>query len=283
MKLKQLKRTFALLAASALVAPLVVFEASAQQTRTRPSRRATSPVRTRAASPVPTPLPTPDASEPRLVSSADEASGQDDAVVPRRRAGRTTTPARRAADEAEREQMRETVDKLSETVTKLSDEVTQLKGEQRILVDLERLTRAEQRAEGLRAQLRDVMDKEFALQERAAQLEEELESDAIERRAALIGSLNPAAVRESIRRSLERERERVQTQLQMLTTSRARLESAVASADNEVERIKARIEAAENEQGGPTTNTTATPAINTTGEPERTTTTNDTPPPPDEP
>ncbi len=211
------------------------------------------------------------------MSSAEEASAQDDTTTPRRRTTRAASATRRADDEAERDVVRETVNKLSETVTKLSEEVTQLKGEQRILVDLERLTRAEQRAENLRAQLRDVTDKEFALQERSAQLEEELQPDAIERRAALIGSLNPSAVRESIRRALERERERIQTQLEMLAASRVRLESAVASADNEVTRIRARIEAAEREQGGPTTDTTATRATSPVAEPERTTT--DTPPP----
>ncbi|HYN86023.1 MAG TPA: hypothetical protein VER32_12300 [Pyrinomonadaceae bacterium] len=286
MKLRRFTLLAALVFATALFATALVRE-GAGQTRNRPSRRATNPVRTtRAVAPAPTPLPSPDASEPRLVSAADGAGAQDETAAPtRRRTGRTTTATRRAADEAERDEMRETVERLSNTVTKLSDEVTQLKGEQRILVDLERLTRAEQRAEGLRAQLRDVADKEFALQERAAQLEEELEPDAIERRAALIGSLNPAAVRDSIRRGLERERDRVRAQLEMLATSRVRLESAVASADNEVTRIKARIEAAENEQGGPTTNTSPTPAVNTTGDPARAPEreTSDTPPPPDEP
>lgn len=279
MKLKQSKAA-ALLALCAVAASVVAFEASAQQTRPRPSRRATNPVRERVGAPAPTPLPTPDASEPRLVSSAEEASAQEESAAPRRRTtARTTSTQRRAAEETERDQMRETVDKLSDTVTRLSNEVTQLKGEQRILVDLERLTRAEQRAENLRAQLRDVADKEFALQDRAAQLEEELEPDAIERRAALIGSLNPASVRDSIRRSLERERDRIRTQLEMLATSRVRLESAVASADAEVTRIKARIEAAENAQGGPSTDTSPVPVTTATPTATPEPATSDTPPP----
>jgi hypothetical protein len=118
-----------------------------------------------------------------------------------------------------------------------------MREQQRALVNLERLTRAEQRAESLRSQLRDVTDKEFALQERAAQIEDELRPENIGRRAALTGTLRPEELREQIQRSLERERERVRAQVQLLTTSRTRLEGAVGSADTEVERIRALIDA----------------------------------------
>ncbi|HEV2705294.1 MAG TPA: hypothetical protein VGV59_05180 [Pyrinomonadaceae bacterium] len=238
------------------------------QGRTRPSRRQTNPVRP-ASVPVPTPLPTPNASEPRLVSSAEDLAAQEEAQQqqPRQTTRRTAGRPRRGTDteqESEQEQLRRTVDRLSDQVTRLSEDMTAIKGEQRTLVDLERLSRAEQRAEGLRAQLRDVMDKEFALQERTAQVEDELQPDAIERRAALIGSTRPAEVRDQIRRSLERERDRIRVQLEMLTNSRARLESAIVTADAEVEKLKQRIDAADREANaeGRTTNPVPLPASN---------------------
>lgn len=233
------RAAFALLAAIFLLT-----EAYSQQTRSRPSRRTTNPVPTRAVGPAPTPLP----AEPSVVRTAEDDAAQDVRTTqPRRRA--TTARARREEEEAQRqEQLRETVNDLSKTVTQLSAELSELKGEQRILVDLERLTRAEQRAESLRTQLRDVTDKEFMLQDRIAQIEEEMRPDSIERRAALIGTLNPSALREQIRLSLERERERIQRQLELLSTSRVRLESAIASADLEVDRIKRRLEESERRQ-----------------------------------
>src|ERR671916_520340 len=73
-------------AALALVAVLLAwgaFEAQSQQRR-RPSRRATNPVRSTAAQPVP--AATPDY-EPRVVSTAEEQAAQDE--------GRTTRGTRR--------------------------------------------------------------------------------------------------------------------------------------------------------------------------------------------
>ena len=261
----------------------------------RPSRRATNPVRP-ASVPVPTPLPqaTPAASsEPRLVSSAEDVPAQEDNErQPTRRtsSGRTRRNTSAEPAETEEELLRRTVNKLNEQVTRLSQDMTEMKGEQRTLVDLERLTRAETRAEGLRAQLRDVTDKEFTLQERAAQIEDELEPSAIERRAALTGSLRPADVRDQIRRTLEREKERVRTQLEMLANSRVRLESAIASADLEVEKIKERLDAADRQQieagansagrTGPVPSPNLTNPPPQTGTNPTTTTTETTPPPP---
>jgi hypothetical protein len=262
----------------------------------RPSRRNTTPVRP-ASVPVPTPRPqaTPDASsDPAVVSSAEDVAAQEDEPrQPARRqsAGRARRNTSPEAGEAEAEQLRRSVNKLNEQFTRLSQDMPEIKGEQRTLVDLERLSRAETRAEGLRAQLRDVVDKEFTLQERAAQIEDELDAGAIERRAALTGSLRPADVRDQIRRSLERERERVRTQLEMLASSRVRLESAIASADLEVEKIKERLEAADRQaieaganSGG---RTGPVPSPNLTNPPPQTvanpsTTTEQQPPPPDD-
>jgi hypothetical protein len=121
--------------------------------------------------------------------------------------------------------------------------LNQVKTEQRAMYDLERLTRAEQRAESLRTQLREIIDKEFQYQERLAEIEYESQPDSIQRRAALVGSLNPSAVREAMQQQLERERVRIQKQLELLGNSRTRLETAAANADAEVERMRQRVEA----------------------------------------
>jgi hypothetical protein len=95
---------------------------------------------------------------------------------------------------------------------------------------------AEQRAENLRAQLRGVVEKEAELQTRMQQLEEDLKPENIQRSIALIGTTRPEDLRERRRLQLENEKAGVQTQLEQLATSRARLETSIAAAEAEADR-----------------------------------------------
>ena len=128
----------------------VTFAPDALSQRKRTSRRATNPVRTRTS-------PTPDTTsgEPSVVSTADE---QDDTPsrATRRRQQRDTPPNPQADNEHVRA--------LSTQVEQLNGQLNQMKADQRAMYDLERLTRAEQRAEQVRTQLREVTDKEFQYQ-----------------------------------------------------------------------------------------------------------------------
>ena len=92
-------------------------------------------------------------------------------------------------------------------------------------------TSAAESAENLRLQLLEVQGKEEALRMRAQQLDEDLKPENIERALAGIGSTRPEELRESRRRQLTIERKGVQAQLDLLATSRSRLETAIANAD----------------------------------------------------
>jgi chromosome segregation ATPase len=210
------------------------FAPGALSQRKRTPRRATTPART---------SPTPDSTsgEPSVVSTADE---QDE--TPRRTTRRTTRDTPSAQSENDR--LHGTVRDLSTQVEQLNGQINQLKTDQRAMYDLERLTRAEQRAEDLRTQLREITDKEFQYQERLAEIDYESQPDSIQRRAALIGTLNPSEVRDAIAQQLERERVRIRKQLELLGASHSRLEAAVATADAEVERLRQRVEAADQQQ-----------------------------------
>lgn len=233
-----MKQSLGRLALAALAA-LMLLQADAQSQRRRTSRRTTTPVRPR---PVQAPnLP----DEPAVVSTADD--GQP---APTRR---TRTRQQQQSTQAENEQLHGTVRDLSGQVEQLSGQLNQMKADQKAMYDLERLTRAEQRTEQLRTQLREVTDKEFQLQERLAEIDYEAQPDSIQRRSALIGSLNPSAVRDAIAQQLERERVRIRKQLELLGASHTRLESSVATADAEVERLRQRVEAADQAQQSPTT------------------------------
>lgn len=260
---KSARRLGAALLALLLIA-VCLPEALSQQRR-RTSRRATNPVR-RSAEPAPTPEEPSTSGEPRLVSTADE--DEQDGTT-RRTPSRTTR--RSAEPEPTPDPLRSTVTRLSTQVEKLSEDLSQMKTDQRALFDLERLNRAEQRAEALRAQLRDVTDKEFMHQERLAQIEDELQPDAIQRRAAMVGSLNASAVRDQIQRSLERERERARKQLELVSNSRSRLEGAVASAEAEVERLRQRMDANDQQRAG-SASEVANPSATTTTAPTPTST-----------
>ncbi|HVF67647.1 MAG TPA: hypothetical protein VM914_08285 [Pyrinomonadaceae bacterium] len=228
----RLARIFAGALAALLL--LVTLGADALAQRRRTSRRATNPVRVRTS-------PTTDTAsgEPSVVSTADE---QDETLR------RTTRRQQQQRDAPNAQAESDHVRALSTQVEQLNGQLNQMKADQRALYDLERLTRSEQRAEDLRRQLREITDKEFQYQERLAEIEYESRPDAIQSRAALVGSLNPSAVRDAIAQQLERERVRIQKQLELLAASHSRLEAAVASADAEVERLRQKVEAADQQQ-----------------------------------
>ena len=142
-------------------------------------------------------------------------------------------------------QDQQTIRSLSSQVDKLTEKISQMDEAQRSLVDLERLSRAEQRASSLRTELRDVQAKESDLQARAEDLEYALKPENIERSIAGYGTTHPEELREQRRHQLESEKERVRKQLAQLGASRTQLEQAIASADVEVERLHKRLDAAD--------------------------------------
>src|SRR6266480_3630227 len=100
-----------------------------------------------------------------------------------------------------------------------------------VLVQVTAQESAQERAANLRTQLVDTEARQAELQTRLQQLAEDLKPEKIERSLAAVGSTHPEELREARRRQLEIEKKGVQSQLETLATSRARLEAAIASAD----------------------------------------------------
>lgn len=100
--------------------------------------------------------------------------------------------------------------------------------------------------ERLRSQLRDVIDREAQLQDRARQLEDDLRPESIERSVAAIGTTDAAALRASRREQIEKQKAEVDTQLSEAAAKRARLEAEVGAAEAEAVRLKAAALGAEN-------------------------------------
>lgn len=93
--------------------------------------------------------------------------------------------------------------------------------------------------ERLRAQLRDVVDREAQLQDRAAQLDEGLRPENVERSVAAVGTTDAAALRARRREQLEKEKAEVAMQLAQASAKRAGLEAEIAAAEAEAVRLKA--------------------------------------------
>jgi hypothetical protein len=111
----------------------------------------------------------------------------------------------------------------------------------RISLNLDLLTRAEQRAEMLRKQLLELIEKETTLKSRAVQIEEDMRPENIERTTNLAGTTRPAELREARRKVLDTERRGVASLLNQIAEGRDRLEDDVRQADLLVSRLRQRL------------------------------------------
>ncbi len=237
-----------------LLVSVCVIDADAQTRRKRRARKVTKPA---AAKPVVTnPAIAPPGAEgatgadgERIISTADQETPEaDPATQPAQ--PKKTDAATKSAKDAE---MQQTINQLSNQVDKLNDKLTRMQETDRSLIDMERLTRAEQRAESLRAQQVDVESKLADLQARVEGIDYMLRPENIER-AAGYGTVHPEEAREARRRQLENEKSRVLAQVRILETSRQRLETSVRTADAEVDSLRRKIEMQQAQQdlSGPT-------------------------------
>jgi chromosome segregation ATPase len=175
--------------------------------------------------------------EPEIVSTAAETEqSENDALDPQ-----TGKPVNAAVSSA-KSQNQTASGAAERQVNELKEKVNTLQKQQQDLLDLERLTRAEERAESLRKQLEDAAQREADLQRKAEQLDFQLRPENIERDTAVIGSTRPEEVRETRRKMLEAEKNRINELLNKASENRARLEAAVRNADALVEKLRARVE-----------------------------------------
>jgi chromosome segregation ATPase len=141
--------------------------------------------------------------------------------------------------------MKRTIRSLSNQVDKLNDKLNDMQASQQSMVDLERLSRAEQRSSQLRTELRDVQAKKADLEAHLEQVEYDLKPENIERAAAGYGTTRPEELRAQRQRQLEGERNRTRQQLDQLTANEARVQQALATSDAEVDRLQKRLDAAD--------------------------------------
>lgn len=113
--------------------------------------------------------------------------------------------------------------------------------QKRISQNLELLSRAEQRAEVMRKQLIELIEKETSFRTRLVQIEEDSRPDSIDRSISLIGTTRTPELRDVRRRVLENERKGFESLLNLTSQSRLRLEDDVRQADALVSKLRQRV------------------------------------------
>jgi len=140
------------------------------------------------------------------------------------------------------EELQAEVTRLTATVEKLRKRVATLEKERRADLTQDRLTKAEQRTEELQKQLVDVSDRDATLHARLDQVNDALRPENINRAVNPMGTTRPEDARDALTRRLTNEIHQIQSQRDLLSQSRARLQASLTNADAEVERLKHRLQ-----------------------------------------
>ena len=109
------------------------------------------------------------------------------------------------------------------------------------MTNLDLLTHAEERAEVLRKQLIELIEKETGYRSRMTQFDEDLRPENIERSMVGIGGTRTAEMRDTRRRVLENDKRGIENLLNVTAQSRIRLEEDVRQADLLVTKLRQRL------------------------------------------
>ncbi len=114
--------------------------------------------------------------------------------------------------------------------------------QRRLLLNLDILTRAEQRVEALRKQMFEMIEKENSIRLRLDSIALDARPEMIERTVATMGSLRPEELREARAKQLAAEQANLQNLLTEVQRNRANLENSIQRAEDMVERIRVKLE-----------------------------------------
>jgi hypothetical protein len=114
--------------------------------------------------------------------------------------------------------------------------------QRRMLLNLDILTRAEQRSESLRKQLFEMTEKENSIKTRLDQIDIDSRPEMIERSLQIAGSMRPEEVRDARRRSLDAEKGNLESLLTQLQSARASLSLSLDKADAMVDKLRTKLD-----------------------------------------
>ena len=194
--------------------------------------------RRRTSTPIPAPSPTPTTSEPLIISRADEFPDENSQAIPPD--PNAVRPGAEASSIGSLEDLGNRIKNLeaARNVRPVDPDEKQ----KRLLLNLDILTRAEQRAEGLRKQVFDMIEKENTVKTKIDSLEYGLRPEEIDRSTAFIGSLRPEEIRASRKKSMEAEKTNLQSLLTQIQRTRVTLEASLLRSEELVEKLRLKFE-----------------------------------------
>ncbi len=228
---------FNILTAMALCLVILISSADAQTTR-RKKRVNRSPI----VSPTPPPPVSPTVSENGQYLDGNQIVFGE------------TSPTQTPTEQPTTEESVPTTDGATETDGRIKELNARLKKlettkkseydqkQQRLLLNLDILSRAESRAESLRKQLFEMIEKENSVKTRLEQIQYDARPELIDRSVAMVGSFRPEELRDQRKKSLEAEKRNLESLLTQIQTSRTTLESNVQNADSLVERVRSKLD-----------------------------------------
>ena len=114
--------------------------------------------------------------------------------------------------------------------------------QKRLLLNLDILTRAEQRSESLRKQLFEMIEKENSVKTRLDQIASDLRPEAISRSSIFSGSMKPEEIRELRQKSLDSERRNLESLLAEIQATRANIALTLTKSDMLVDKLRLKLE-----------------------------------------
>ncbi|MCW5958605.1 MAG: hypothetical protein KIS76_00475 [Pyrinomonadaceae bacterium] len=185
-----------------------------------------------------TSTPTPPTSGVEVISLADDPnSGNEIILAPQ---GNPLTGALETKIDSLNARIKELGTRLNSLET--TKDAAYDKKQRQLLLNLDILSRSEQRAEALRKQLFDMIERENQLNSRIGQIDVEMRPEFIDRSIALTGSLRPEDLRDIRRKSLAAEKSSLESLLVEVSNRKTNLQQSVNKADELVEKLRFKLE-----------------------------------------
>ncbi len=188
--------------------------------------------------PTTTTVPAATSGEAQIISRAEDFPDTDTILVPKPETKKTPDPV---SDPGE---TFKTIAELRSRVTGLesSKKEDQDEKQKRLLLNLDILTRAEQRSESLRKQLFEMVEKESTIKTKLDIIEINIRPEAIEREVAHAGTMRPEDLRALKKKQLEIERTSLQSILAEIQKTRIVLDQNLQRSELMVEKLRVRLE-----------------------------------------
>lgn len=192
------------------------------------------------------PQPVPQQTIPVIISQADQYQNQNQQII----GGNNQIPTQ-PQTETQPETFEDKLDKINNRLKEMNTRMKTLEStkqneyeekQKRLLLNLDILTRAEQRAESLRKQMFDLVEKENSIKTKLETIDFDMRPEIIERQVAFAGSLRPEELRDLKKKNLEAERRNLESLLTEIQTTRTSLEQNVQKADQLVEKLRVILE-----------------------------------------